>query len=85
MFDDETVDIACPKCGHKNSILVREFEEKAEAHFPCAGCGVGLKIDSGEFRERLERVKKELEDLEREASRDPRRTTRRTRKGDFQI
>jgi len=85
MFDDETVDIACPKCGHKNSILVREFEEKAEAHFPCAGCRVGLKIDSGEFREHLERVKKELEDLEREAAQGTRRTARRARKGDFQI
>ena len=29
MFEDDTVDIACPKCGHKNSLLVREFEESA--------------------------------------------------------
>jgi peptide subunit release factor 1 (eRF1) len=84
MFEDETVDIACPKCGHKNPILVREFEQNAPAHFACAGCGVGLKIDADEFRGRLEQVRKELEELEREAD-EARRKTRRPRKGDFQI
>ena len=84
MFEDETVDIACPKCGHKNPILVREFEQNAQAHFACAGCRVGIKIDADEFRGRLEQVRKELEELEREAD-DARRKTKRPRKGDFQI
>ncbi len=81
MFEDETVDIACPKCGHKNSILVSEFEQNAEAHFACAGCGVGLKIDGDEFRGRLEQVRKELDEIERDAK----RKTKRPRKDDFQI
>jgi DNA-directed RNA polymerase subunit RPC12/RpoP len=85
MFEDETVDVACPKCGHKNSILVREFEESAETHFVCAKCGVGLRIEAEEFRNRLDQVRKEVEDLEREAARDAKRPAKRPRKGDFQI
>ncbi len=85
MFEDETVDIPCPKCGHKNSILVREFEETAETHFVCVGCQVGVRIEANEFRERLERVRKELEDLERAAARATKTKSKRPRKGDFQI
>jgi transcription elongation factor Elf1 len=85
MFEDETIDIACPKCGHRNSILVRELEESAETHFTCGNCRVGVKLEANEFRQRLDQVRKEVEDLEREAAKDARRTTRRPRKGDFQI
>lgn len=85
MFEDETVDVACPKCGHMNSILVRDFEESAENHFVCRNCHVGVRIDAVEFRQRLDRVRKEVEDLEREAARDAKRPARRPRKGDFQI
>ena len=81
MFEDETVDVACPKCGHKNSILVRDFEESAETHFVCQKCQVGVRIEADEFRQRLDRVLKEVEDLEREAK----RPAKRKRKGDFQI
>jgi len=85
MFEDDTVDIACPKCGHKNSLLVREFEESAETHFVCQNCKVGVKIEAKEFRQRLDQVLKEVQDLEREAARDSKRTPKRPRKGDFQI
>ncbi|HEV3112580.1 MAG TPA: hypothetical protein VGY99_19000 [Candidatus Binataceae bacterium] len=81
MFEDETVDVACPKCGHKNSILVRDFEESAETHFVCQKCHVGVRIEADEFRQRLDRVLKEVQDLEREAK----RPAKRRRKGDFQI
>jgi DNA-directed RNA polymerase subunit RPC12/RpoP len=85
MFEDDTVDIACPKCGHKNSILVREFEESAETHFICSNCQVGVKIKAEEFRQRLDQVIKEVQDLEREAARESKRPAKRPRKGDFQI
>ena len=85
MFEDETVDVACPKCGHRNSILVREVEESAETHFVCQKCHVGVRIEADEFRQRLDRVLKEVEDLEREAARDAKRPAKRRRKGDFQI
>ncbi len=85
MFEDETVDVACPKCGHKNSILVREVEENAETHFVCQSCRVGVRIEADEFKQRLDQVLKEVQDLEREAARDARRPPKRPRKGDFQI
>jgi uncharacterized Zn finger protein len=83
MFEDETVDIACPNCGQKNSILVREFETNAEARVGCHHCGVMVKIEAEEFRRRLALLHQELEEIQREA----RRTTksRRPRKDDFQI
>lgn len=85
MFEDDTVDVACPKCGHRNSILVREFEEHAETHFVCASCKAGVKIEANEFRERLEQVRKELTSLERAAARETKKKSKRPRKGDFQI
>ncbi|HKD67292.1 MAG TPA: hypothetical protein VKB84_10665 [Candidatus Binataceae bacterium] len=85
MFEDETVDVACPKCGHRNSILVREVEQTAETHFTCEKCHVGVRIEADEFKQRLDQVLKEVEDLEREAARDAKRPTKRPRKGDFQI
>jgi len=84
MFEDETVDVACPKCGHFNSILVHEFEEHAETHFVCVGCKVGVRIEANEFRQRLSQVREELEGLERDAAREAKRG-KRPKKGDFQI
>jgi transcription elongation factor Elf1 len=85
MFEDETVDVACPKCGHRNSIPVRVFEEHAETHFVCEKCRTGVRIEADEFKRRLDEVLKEVQDLEREAARDTKRPAKRQRKGDFQI
>ncbi len=83
MFEDETVDIACPKCGHPNSILVRDFEANSEARINCHHCGVTVKVEAEEFRQRLASVRKELEEIQVEARRASR--SRRPRKDDFQI
>jgi hypothetical protein len=85
MFEDETIDIACPKCGHRNPILVREFENSPEIHFACVNCKAGVKVEAKEFRQRLDEVLKEVQELEREAAKDSRRPAKRPRKGDFQI
>jgi transcription elongation factor Elf1 len=83
MFEDETVDIACPNCGQKNSILVRDFEASAEAHVSCHHCGVMVRVEAKEFRQRLDDVRKELEEIQLEARRAIK--GRRPRKDDFQI
>jgi len=83
MFDDETVDIACPNCGQKNSIPVRDFEASPEARVSCCHCGAIVKVEAEEFRARLAQVRKELEEIQLEARRVSR--TRRPRKDDFQI
>jgi transposase-like protein len=85
MFEDDTIDIACPNCRRTHSILVREFEEGAESHFICDSCGARVKIEGDEFRQRIEQVRKELEQLKREAGRKAKVNPRRPRKGDFQI
>jgi phage FluMu protein Com len=84
MFEDETVDVRCPKCGHLNSILVHEIEEHAETHFTCVGCKAGIKLEAEEFKRRLGRVADELKELERDAARQAMRGTP-PKKGDFEI
>ena len=86
MFEDESVnvDVACPNCGHLNSMPVHEFEESAERHFVCVGCKAGVRIEANEFRKRLDNVREELEELEREAARESKKG-KRPRKDDFQI
>ncbi|HLI78972.1 MAG TPA: hypothetical protein VKV03_03255 [Candidatus Binataceae bacterium] len=84
MFEDETIDVKCPKCGHLNSILVHEIEEHAETHFTCVGCKAGVKLEASEFRQRLGKVRDELAELERDAARQAMKGTR-PKKGDFEI
>ncbi len=84
MFEDETIDVKCPKCGHRNSILVHEIEEHAETHFTCVGCKAGVKLEASEFRERLGKVRDELAELERDAARQAMKRMR-PKKGDFEI
>lgn len=84
-FEDQTIDIRCPNCSHVNSVAVREFEEQTVSHLVCARCKAGIKIEAHEFRQRLEEVRKELEEFELEAARDSRQKLKRPRKGDFQI
>jgi transcription elongation factor Elf1 len=83
MFEDQTVDITCPNCGRKNSILVCDFEASSEARISCHHCGVVVKVEAEEFRQRLARVRKELEEIQLEARRATK--SRRPRKDDFQI
>lgn len=84
MFEDQTIDILCPRCSRVNSVAVRNFEEHTESHVVCVSCKAGIKIEAHEFRQRLEEVRKELEEFEQEATRDS-RPGKRPRKGDFQI
>jgi transcription elongation factor Elf1 len=82
MFEDETVDIACPKCGVKNSILVRELEQATEAHIVCESCKARVKVEAAEFQHRLHEISDEVEAMEAEARL---ASKPKPRKGDFQI
>jgi hypothetical protein len=85
MFEDETVDIICPKCGHRNSLLVREIEEHSESHIVCASCKVGVKVEAQGFQRRLDQVRKELAEIEREALNEHGEPKVRRSKDDYQI
>lgn len=83
MFEDETIDIACPECGHANTLLVRELEQHAQWHFTCEGCKAAVHVDASKFQDRLDAIKREVENLQRAAKRASQ--PRRKPKGDFQI
>jgi len=85
MFEDETIDVACPKCGFKNSLLVREIEQTVETHIVCQGCRVGVKVEASEFRQRLNQISDEVESMTQEARQERTKSQSRLRKGDFQI
>jgi len=84
MFEDETVDVKCPRCGHLNSVLVHELEAKPEAHIVCVGCQAHVLVEAQEFQQRLGKVRDELEELERDAARQALRGAP-PKKGDFEI
>jgi len=84
MFEDETVDIACPKCGFKNSLLVRDFEQNPETHIVCQGCKVGVKVEALEFQRRLNQINQEVENMRVEARQAGKKNPPK-RKGNFQI
>jgi hypothetical protein len=85
MFEDETLDITCPKCGHLNTLLVHEIETKTESHIVCENCKVGVKIEAGEFQQRLDQVRRELEEMQREADSEDLKPKARRSKDDYQI
>lgn len=82
MFEDETIDVACPKCGFKNSMLVQELEHTSETHIVCQGCHAGVKIEASEFRHLLDEIDHEVQAMQDEARH---ATKPKPRKGDFQI
>jgi len=84
MFEDETVDVKCPRCGHLNSVLVHELEAKTEAHIVCVGCQAHVLVEAKEFQQHLGKVRDELEELERDAARQALRGAP-PKKGDFEI
>ncbi len=84
MFEDETIVIACPKCGFKNSLLVRELEEASETHIVCQGCRVGVKVEASEFQHRLNEINDEVESMQVQARQASQKNPK-PRKGDFQI
>jgi hypothetical protein len=83
MFEDETISIAGPQCGFRNSLLVRELEQTSETRIACQGCRVGIKVE--EFQRRLNQISNELETMSLEARQARRKSLNRIRKGDFQI
>jgi len=85
MFEDETITIGCPQCSHIIPILVRDLEDSSEAHVTCGSCRAAVKVEAREFQQRLEVVRKELDEIQFEAKRGSKKFARRPRKGDFQI
>jgi len=66
-------------------MLVREVEAKSESHIVCEKCKIGIKIETRGFQERLDQVRKELEEIQREAHSESHKPSPRRPKDDYQI
>ena len=85
MFEEDTVDISCPSCGHRNSLAVRDIEDNPEQHIVCEGCKAHVKVEAQEFRGRLEQIRNEVKELERSSEQEKRQRTNPKRKDNGQI
>lgn len=60
IFDSQTIDIPCPKCGKRHAKAVRWL--KTNNHFTCT-CGVRIDLDASEFRAKIANAEKQIRDL----------------------
>jgi len=84
MFEDETVAIACPNCGHKNALLVKEAETVPEAEVICVHCHQTIKIELEGLHRHLDEVRAELDAIQRDAVA-PKKKPGSSSKDDYQI
>lgn len=61
MFEDKSVSIPCPKCGHKTDQTIGWL--KRHDHFTCSGCGSSIKLDSNQFRTGISDVENSIRDM----------------------
>ena len=59
------------------------FYREREPGNVCEDRRIGVNIEANEFRQRLEQVRNELENLQREAGREGKQNPKRPRKGEF--
>lgn len=49
----------CPKCGHDLKQTIGRL--KANEHMTCAGCGIGINIDTDRLAEVSEEIRKAID------------------------
>lgn len=62
LFDDQTIGIPCPGCGHETEKTVAWL--KANNQFTCV-CGSTITLESDQFREGISQAEGSLDELER--------------------
>ena len=67
MFENLTIPIPCPRCGHKTKKTGRWL--KANKHFACPGCGIRINIDSSKFFSAEREVHRKLDAFGRDFKR----------------
>ncbi len=65
VFDNESIDLTCPECGHKFKKAVRRI--KSSPKFPCPKCGGGF--DATEFKRGLRQTDKAVSDFKKSIGR----------------
>jgi len=61
MFDDASIDIPCPNCGHKNPKTIRWI--KSHNELVCAGCNRTIALEKESLMRGLQQVDKSTKDF----------------------
>jgi len=57
--DDHVVKFQCPNCGHDLERSIGQL--KSGEHTRCAGCGIGINIDTNRLADAAEQILKAIE------------------------
>ena len=60
MFDDQSLDIPCPRCSRKTAKTIRWL--KTHDHFTCR-CGSRIELDKDDLLRELKDVEKAIRDF----------------------
>lgn len=66
MFEDATIDIPCPGCGHKHRKTLGWIQ--ANDHIACV-CGASIELEKSGLTRGLDEVEKSLSDFKRNLGR----------------
>lgn len=61
LFDDESIAIPCPGCGHEIPQTIRRLEENSK--LTCPNCNALIDVDATELRKGLTEVDDAMHDL----------------------
>ncbi|WP_152539987.1 hypothetical protein [Afipia sp. P52-10] len=61
LFDDASVEIPCPGCGHKHEKTLGWLKDVKE--FTCDGCGAMVAVENAELRASLDGLDKAWGDV----------------------
>ena len=65
-FDNQSISIPCPKCGHKTDKTVGWL--KTNSQFACR-CGERVNVDASQFRREIAKADRALDDFRRQLGR----------------
>lgn len=67
LFDEQSIDIPCPQCGHETKETIRWL--RANADYVCAGCGRDIHLERDKLLRGLEDAQNQIADLVGRATR----------------
>ena len=57
--DDHVIKFQCPKCGHDLEQGLGQLQ--SGEHMRCAGCGIGINIDTNRLADAADQIRKAIE------------------------
>jgi transcription elongation factor Elf1 len=59
--DDHVIKFQCPNCGHDLEQSIGRL--KSGEHMRCAGCGIGINIDTNRLADAADQIRKAIEKM----------------------